>query len=180
MSEDSNEQDKVATGDATQENAGKGEKMFTQAELDAQIKHRLEREQRKSQEAADKARKEAEEKALADNAKWQELAEKREKELGEVAPYKERAERYEAALNAQLTKAREGLPKAVLTLLDRLDAAEQLEYIAQNRDELMPKEETETQVGYRPAPHNSTGRDMSRKEADEKRGAGMLRAWKGM
>lgn len=151
--------------------------IFTQKQLDAKIAERLTREKNKQDEAVNKAKKEAEEKALADNAEWKTLAEKREQELSALSPFKDKAERYEKALTAQLEKAREGLPKAVLTLLDRLDPAEQLEYIAENREELFPEKEDKPEKpewNLGKLPMGSKG-----KEGQDKRTEGMVRFWKG-
>jgi hypothetical protein len=78
------------------------ETLFTQAQLEAAIKERLDRERKKSEEAAAKAATEAEQKRLADQQEWQKLAEARAQELAALEPVKAQAERYEAALKAQL------------------------------------------------------------------------------
>src|SRR5687768_12463744 len=74
----------------------KAEKKFSQAELDAIVDDRLKRERKKSETAAEKARKDAETAALEKNQEWQKLAETRSteiadltKQLAEAAPYKE-------------------------------------------------------------------------------------------
>ena len=116
---------------------------LTEAELqqriEASLKERLERAQRKAETEAAKVKADAEAKSLVDQQKWQELAEKR---AGEIAALQTKAteqesiaqerDRYKAALEAQLKTAREGLPPHIVTLLDKLDPVEQLNYIAQN------------------------------------------------
>lgn len=57
------------------------EKKFTQAELDLIIKERLEREKRRAEEIAAKAKEKAEAEALAKNQEWEKLAKQREEEL---------------------------------------------------------------------------------------------------
>jgi hypothetical protein len=127
-----------------------GETLFTQAQLEAAIKERLDRERKKSEEAAAKAATEAEQKRLADQQEWQKLAEARAQELAALEPVKAQAERYEAALKAQLEALRKPLPAHILTLLDALDPAAQLEYIAANQEQLVPKQEPQRGGGTPP------------------------------
>lgn len=121
----------------------KTEKTFTQAELDAIVKERLERAQRKAAEQAEKARADAEAKTLAEQGEFKALAEQRAAELEkaqralESAKHTEKElERYQTALKKQLDAARADLPTPIATLLDKLDPAEQLEWLAENRAEL--------------------------------------------
>jgi hypothetical protein len=75
------------TGDttgATQPKSGGDEARFTQTDVDRIITERLARERQKTEEEAKKARSAAEEKALAEQQKFQELAEKRARELAEA------------------------------------------------------------------------------------------------
>lgn len=100
------------------------------------------RKQLEAHEKADAERKDADEKAetqrLAEQAKWQELAEKRTGELDALkAEHKAQAEtakRYADALAVYLTKEREGVPDEIGILLDRLDVVDQLAYIAEQRE----------------------------------------------
>lgn len=119
------------------------EKKFSQAELDAIVQDRLAREKKKQDEAAEKARKEAEEAGLLKNQEFQKLAEERAKTIAELEPFKEQLnganetiERYKGALDKYLEAEKKDLPKHVLALLDKLDPVEQMEYIAANREEL--------------------------------------------
>ena len=118
-------------------------KKFTQAELDAIIADRLSREKKNQEAATEKARKKAEEDALLKNQEFQKLAEERGKRIAELEPLgdqiksaTETADRYKGALEKYLETEKKGLPKHVLTLLDKLDPVEQIEYIAANREEL--------------------------------------------
>jgi CRISPR/Cas system-associated endonuclease/helicase Cas3 len=167
------------TDDATGSQDDKGqnggdEKQFTQAELDQIVKDRLEREKRKQEAAAQKAKDEAEAKALAEQQKWQELAQKHEKKLSElegelsttstaVESAKEKAERYEKALQAHLKAQREGLADHILALLDKLDPVEQLEYIATNKDALVGKQ-ANTGGGVPPSPKPKGDGELSEEE----------------
>jgi hypothetical protein len=119
-------------------------KLFTQAEIDKIIADRLTREEKKRAEATDKARRDAEEKALADNAKWQELAEKRAKEidgatqaLAEMETLRQQHEAATTALGRYLDTERKGLPDHIIGLLDKLGPVEQLEWLASNKDKLV-------------------------------------------
>ena len=144
----------AGTGDspgATTPNAGT-EVQFTpeqQAKLDAIITDRLRRGKEKWEaDAAELQRKAVaatEAAQLAEQQKWQELAQKREGTIGELegklktAGEREgRLTRLEAALTAHLATQRAGLPAHVLALLDRLPVEEQLEYIAANTAALRP------------------------------------------
>lgn len=81
----------------------------------------------------------AEEQQLAAQQKWQELAQKREGELAQAAADAkakgEALERYQATVAKLLEERRKAVPKHVLPLLDRLDPAEQLAYIAEHEAE---------------------------------------------
>jgi hypothetical protein len=113
-----------------------GEAKFTQADLDRIVRDRLAEETRKGEAKAKKEREAAEAAQLADQQKWQELAGKHEAKVKELEPLAERVAKLTTALEKLLVKEREGLPKHVTTLLDKLDPAEQLEYIAANREAL--------------------------------------------
>lgn len=58
--------------------------------------------------------------------------------LTELTPKAQRAERLEAALAAQLEASRTDLPGHIIGLLDKLDTADQLAWIAANRESLKP------------------------------------------
>lgn len=97
---------------------------------------------KKQRDAADE---EAERKRLADAAEWKTLAEKHAADLAaaqaKLAEYDTlpgKLEATETALKAYLTKERDGLPRHVTELLDKLPITEQLAYIAANREALKP------------------------------------------
>jgi plasmid stabilization system protein ParE len=146
-----------ATGDATgqadngQQNGGNAGDTITltktqlQQQIDAVVKDRLEREQKKTDAATKQAREEAEAKALVEQQEWKKLAEKYagritelEAKAAEVEAASTERDRYKAALGGYLENERKGLPDHILTLLDRFDPVAQLEYIAANRDTLRP------------------------------------------
>jgi len=110
---------------------------MTQAELDKLIAERLDRERAKTAKQADAARKAIEEKALADQAQWKELAEKRAADLTALQAKAELAERQGAVieqlyktrlagLSAPIRKAVESLPVDMLARLEWLDSNEAL------------------------------------------------------
>lgn len=127
------------------------DKLFTQADIDRIVTERLSREEKKRAEVADKARREAEEKSLAENAKWQELAEKRAKDLEaasaamkELESAKATSEAQAQALGRYLDAERKGLPDHIIGLLDKLPPLQQLEWLAENKEKLAtPKPATE-------------------------------------
>lgn len=93
----------------------------------------------KAEEARAAEAKKAEEARLAEQQKWQELAERYKGEAEGLKPHQDKATRYETALTAILETERKGLARHVLELLDNLDPAAQLEYIAKHRDTLRPQ-----------------------------------------
>jgi hypothetical protein len=119
----------AASGSATQE------ARFTQADIDRIVKDRLAEEGRKAEAKNRKAAETAEAAKLAEQGEFKKLADTASAKVAELEPFKEKAERHETALKAILGKQREGLPKHILTLLDKLDPVEQLEYIAANAAE---------------------------------------------
>jgi DNA repair exonuclease SbcCD ATPase subunit len=144
--------------------AKKDEKTFTQAEIDQIVKDRLERERKKHEADAEKARKDAEAAALEKNQEWQKLAEARAKDLetltkekSELEPFKEQAEKYKAALEAQLARVKEKLPKHLLPLIDKLDPVEAMAYITEHGEEL----------GAKPQTYGETPEGKERKLTDE-------------
>lgn len=116
---------------------------FTQAQLDAILKDRLDQERRQREKAAERAKEEAEAKALADQQKWKELAEQQagritelEKATADVETLKTRAERAEKTLAEYVAGMLDSVPEPFRPLLDRLDPVERLEWMTKNRDSL--------------------------------------------
>lgn len=131
--------DAPSTGDATGTNGGNDGRTFTQADVDRIVNERIERERQRAERERQRAEEQAEAERLEAQQEFQQLAEQRLERISELEPVAERAERYEAALRTHLDREREGLPDHITTLLDRMDVAEQLEYIAANRDSLRPQ-----------------------------------------
>ena len=152
------------------------EPKFTQADLDRIVKDRLEREKAKATEAAEKARKEAEEKALADNAQFKELSERYAAENTTLKERVKYVEDLEASLTAFYESEKKGVPGYVLEILEEKPIHERLAYITKHKSEW---EETEPRTGggrITPTPSGGGGREPK----SEERTAGMVRAWRGM
>ena len=95
------------------------------------------RTERKAQEVAAL---EAEQKRLVEAGEFKTLAEQRAAELAQAhaaldatKATTKQLERYEAALNKQLAAQRADLPPHIAALLDKLDPADQLEWLSDNR-----------------------------------------------
>lgn len=99
------------TGDVTGQTT---DKTFTQADVDRIVKERLQREQGKAEQLAQKAREEAEAKALAEQGKYKELFEKQQADL-QAAAARVKALELQTLRNNVATKV--GLPAA---FVDRL------------------------------------------------------------
>lgn len=84
------------------------------------------KDQAKELEALRKQVKDAEDAQLSEQERLQ-------KRVQELEPAAEKAERFEAALTKLLTEEKKAVPDHLTSLLDRLDPAEQLEWIAANR-----------------------------------------------
>lgn len=164
------EPDKSEAGDDKKK--AEEEKVYSKAEMEAIVEDRLKRDRKKSEAAAEKARKEAEEAALTKNQEWQQLAEKRGRDLEtltaektELEPFKEQAERYKKALNDQLVKAKEKLPKHILQLIDKMDPVDAMTYITENAEALGAKLD-----GFQPYSETPEGKEKKVSSDDEKAG----------
>ena len=91
---------------------------------------------RKAKKEAELAAQAAEEARLAQEKEWQQLAEKRQARIQELEPLSEDVDRYKGAVTSLLEQRRAGLPDHIITLLDKLDPVEQLQWIAENADKL--------------------------------------------
>lgn len=155
------------TGTATGTNGGQppADARFTQADLERIIGERLTQERSKAAKLAEKQAAELEKKRLAENAEWQQLAEKTQAELATIKADAERLERVSAVVTAMYETRLKSLPaplrKAVESLpvqdpLDRmqwLDANESLFAQAQ----AVPDINAGTGGGSKPSPDVSLG-----------------------
>lgn len=116
-------------------------------------------EQERAAAASQKATEAADAQRLVEQQKWQELAQKHEAKLKELEPVQAKAQAYEAALKKLLDEQRKGVPGYVLPLLDKMDAAEQLEWIATNAGQF------QAPAAAKPAPPNINGTETGTKPA---------------
>ena len=127
---------------------------FTQSQMDAIIKDRLAREEKKRAEATDKAKKEATEQELKEKQEWQKIAEAKEAEAKTLQQQLEALNRKQ--LQAEIA-ARVGLPNALASRLQG-NTAEELEADAQALLETLPKaEQKQKSPGLHPT--NPGGQD---------------------
>lgn len=64
-----------------------------------------------------------------------------EAQAAEAKQMKATVEKYQAALTGLLESQRDGMPESITTLLDKLDPVEQLEWLAKNRQAVVPPPE---------------------------------------
>jgi len=121
------------------------QRTFTQADVDRIVKERLEREQTKAQKAAEKARQEAEAKALQEQGDFKALSERQAKRIteleaaaAELVEAQAQLKRYEKALKGSLAAQLAGVPEHIQGLLERMDVTEQMEWLSANQDKLKP------------------------------------------
>lgn len=118
---------------------------FTQAEVDRIVKERLERAAEKAAREQEKARADAEAKALAEQGEFKKLYEQSQARAAEleqqaagVEPLKEQVKRLEKALGGYRDAQFAAVPEHVQALLKRLDVVEQLEWLTANGAKLNP------------------------------------------
>jgi hypothetical protein len=152
-----------------------GEKLFSQAELDAIVKDRLKRAEDKAAADSKKAADKAAADAMAEQGKFKELSETQAKQIldltterdavtAERDTFKETAGKYEKALNRLLETYKAGIPEHVKPLLDRLDPVDQLDWISANQESL--KGNAQGQIGVpRTPPADGRGLSAAQKEA---------------
>lgn len=132
--------DTDAGGDTPPETGkGKGEKTFTQAELDAIVADRIKRQEESAKKKAKIEADKAAEAQLAEAADWQKLADKRAEDLkaandqlAALEQEKAKAEKYGQSLSTYVEKLSEGLPESILALLEPMDAADKLSWLSTN------------------------------------------------
>lgn len=127
----------VTTADSAGAEMPNAGKTFTQSEFEQALKDRLDRQKRSIEAAQAKERETAEQAKLAEQQQFKALAAKHEARVKELEPLQGKVERLEAAITKRLEQERKGLPKPILALLDKMDAAEQLDWIVENKAELI-------------------------------------------
>lgn len=108
-------------------NGGTDDKRFTQAELDAIVKDRLERERKKADETAAKTKADAEAAAAKEQGEWKKLAEQHEARVGELEPRVQTAETerdtYRGIVLSQQQTAIDALPEPLKKLAPAVSEA---------------------------------------------------------
>ena len=129
---------------AQKEGEKSGEKLFTQAELDAIVKDRLDRAKAKAETEAAKAREKATADALAEQGEFKKLSETQAKQLLDLTTEKETltaqletanadARKYRTTVESLLAEHIKTVPENIKMLLDKLDPIEQLNWLAANQ-----------------------------------------------
>lgn len=151
-------------------------KVYTEAELKDEIERRLKSQKSAIEAAQAKERKQQEDAALAQQGEYQKLAEERQQRIGELERQIAESEtvtsqrdRYKGTLAKFLAKEREGLPAHILKLLDRMDEADQLDYIAENADDLKPAAESKNGAHVPSSPKPTEPGVMTDAERDRRR-----------
>jgi hypothetical protein len=94
---------------------------FTKEQIEALIKDRLDRQRAQFEAQRAQAERQAQEAALVEQQKWQELAEQRAAELAKLTPVAERVTALESLMSAQISARAAALPPA-LRELEPVDA----------------------------------------------------------
>lgn len=164
--------DGKTTGDATGKDSAPTPETqtFTKEHVEALVKERLDRAERKAAEKAAKEREAAEAAGLAEQQKFKELADKHAAKVAEIEPQlatvSEKAERYEKALTGYLATLRKAVPTNILPLLDKLDVVDQLEWIGANADKTAAPTTQGIPATPKPA-GNTTQADKEKARADQ-------------
>ncbi len=127
----------------------KGERLFTQDELEKELGVRLDRERRKAEKAAEDARKKAEEDALAKRQEFEQLASQRGERLAKLEPELDAVKAEREALQSRVQALEEAIQKdvdaelkslnlspSIVELLNGKDALERRTWLTAHRDEL--------------------------------------------
>ncbi len=155
------------SGQPAEQNSGETQgRTYTQAEVEATIKERLERERKKQERDTAKQKEQAEAQALEARAEWEQLAGKRqitintyESTIAELEPMRDRVGALEGVLGEYVKAEREALPQHILDLLDEMPVEKQLAWIAKNR-EVITEPTTAARRTAADATRNTTGGDF--------------------
>lgn len=156
-------------------------KTFTQAELDAIVKERIERERRKADEATKKAAQDAEAKVLTEQGKYKELYEAIVAERDEYKPYRERYEALATQQRAALMAETAKWPAEVKALLPGDDADVQVlaDAVAKARALVaaLNGKTVEQAQGAHGLPPRAVGQDGKERETARREMAATVRNW---
>ena len=149
------------SGEATPE--PKAEPKFTQDDINRIIDERLARERRQQQEKDEANKKTVEELLLIEQGKFKELSDRREKEIGDLSGA---LDAHKSAVTKYLEHLRKQVPATVLTLLDKLSAVDQLDWIATNIESLKQEAKQPPAPAGVPATPKPNGSGASAEEQD--------------
>lgn len=149
------------TGAPQAPNGGEG-RTFSQADVDRIVAERLERQRAQFKAQQERAAEEAKAQALKEQGEYRQLYETAAAKLAEAEQGAAHAARYEAALKRLLATQREGLPEHILPLLDAMDPADQLAYLAEHGAKLRPAPAAEPPAATPPARGTPGGQRASR------------------
>lgn len=128
-----------ATGDQEEK------RTFSQREVNALMKRQKEEMRAEFEKLSAEAKRSEQDRVLAEQAKWKELADARKQELDEKVKQLEAAaqkdpviERQRKALEAYRDAQYAAIPDSIKVLLDKLDVVEQIEWLTANADQLAP------------------------------------------
>lgn len=155
---------------------GNDEPTYTKAQMEAIVKDRLDRANAKAAADREKAERDAQESALAEQQQYRELADQRAERIVELETEREQADalkadrdRYAAALAAYVDAEKAGAPDYVIEAIADRDPVAQLEYLTKNREKWNAKPGPR---GIPETPRPANGADLMGPEADAAR-AGM-------
>lgn len=182
--EQQNQQSSSNPGNGTGTNAGnEGEdKRFTQAQLDAAIKERLDRERKGAADKAAKDKADADAQTLKEQLKFQELADRHEARVKELEPTVEALTAERDTLAKHLTEIvaaeTKDWPKEVKDLLPAEDAGVLARYEAVARTRPLAERLGGTDTRQRgngpgPKPNGAAGQQTSETIVEQKRASGM-------
>lgn len=114
--------------------SGREARLFSQAEVDRIIRDRLDRQSRTLAAQVEKERSTAEASIADERRQLIEELEQKASENLQLKATADRVRRYEEALALYAKSLKEHVPQHVLTLVERLDLAEQLEYLTAHRE----------------------------------------------
>lgn len=114
--------------------SGREARLFSQVEVDRIIRDRLDRQSRTLAAQAEKERGTAEASIAHERQQLIDELEQHRSEVIQLKATADRVRRYEEALALYAKTLKANVPQHVLTLVERLDLAEQLEYLTAHRE----------------------------------------------
>jgi membrane protein involved in colicin uptake len=149
------------------------EKTFSQADVNRMLAEQKRKSEERSKKDAEEAAAKAREAELANQAEFKKLADERGQQLEKVKAdlaaaetHRERAERLEATLKAQLEAQIKDVPDHIKDLLQSLSVEDQIAYLAKNRDKLVAQPQNR-QIA--PTPSGDVTKVVTQSEEDNRK-----------